>query len=88
MRWFKKKEPAPKVMDEAEMWRFINAAHRTECDANEWVYTKAIRASLIALGYDQDWVNGPFREALETSYAGGPMCGTVGGYIVFDGAEA
>lgn len=31
-------------------------------------YLKAIRVSLIALGYDEDWVCGPFRDALEKRY--------------------
>lgn len=31
-------------------------------------YLKAVRASLVALGYDEDWVNGPFRTALERKY--------------------
>ena len=31
-------------------------------------YLKAVRASLVALGYDEEWVNGPFRTALERKY--------------------
>lgn len=31
-------------------------------------YLKAVRASLVALGYDEDWVNGPFRMVLERKY--------------------
>lgn len=31
-------------------------------------YLKAIRVSLIAQGYDPDWVEGPFRTALDKKY--------------------
>lgn len=29
------------------------------------VYLKALRSAMHALGFDPDWVEGPFREALE-----------------------
>lgn len=32
------------------------------------MYLKAVRASLIALGYDSDWIEGEFRTALEKKY--------------------
>ena len=33
-------------------------------------YLKAVRVTLIELGYDPDWVDGPFRDALEDKYLG------------------
>lgn len=40
------------------------------CGRSEWLecprsYKKALRCALIALGYDEDWVNGEFREFLD-----------------------
>ena len=31
-------------------------------------YLKAVRVSLVELGYDPKWVDGPFRDALEEKY--------------------
>ena len=31
-------------------------------------YLKAIRVSLVALGYDEEWVESTFKEALEKKY--------------------
>ena len=31
-------------------------------------YLKAVRVSLVALGYDEKWVEGEFRDALEARY--------------------
>ena len=33
-------------------------------------YLKAVRVSLIALGYDRGWVEEPFRDALDAVYLG------------------
>lgn len=48
--------------------KFLKCAHRAECDMNPIVYCKAVRASLIALGFDYEWVDGEFREQLEEAY--------------------
>lgn len=34
-------------------------------------YLKAIRVSLVALGYDEEWVDTEFKEALDEYYLGG-----------------
>lgn len=31
-------------------------------------YLKAVRVTLVSLGFDQDWVEGDFRDALEARY--------------------
>jgi hypothetical protein len=74
------------VMDEDEMWIFIESIGRTELydeieDLNNKNYTlvrrngipssrylKAIRVSLVAQGYDEQWVDTTFRDALEKQY--------------------
>lgn len=54
-----------KTMTDEEARYLIARAHRAECEENPRVYLKAIRATLIALGYDPDWVNGRGREIFE-----------------------
>lgn len=44
---------------------FLNSVMRAEYDDNPTVYKKAIRATLIALGYDEDYINGEFRSRME-----------------------
>lgn len=44
---------------------FLNSVMRDEYEENPRVYTKAIRATLIALGYDERYINGEFRERME-----------------------
>lgn len=44
---------------------FLNQLLRAEYAENPRVYTKAIRATLIALGYDERYVEGAFRDILE-----------------------
>ena len=72
------------VMDEDEMFSYINAIDRTELydekeDAKKFAhngtkwdgyprYLKAIRVSLVAMGYDEQWVDTTFRDALEEKY--------------------
>lgn len=51
-----------------EMRDFLNKISRADFQENPIIYSKAIRVSLIALGYDEDWVNDEFREYLETTY--------------------
>lgn len=53
------------IMSDDEARRFI-----ADCSRAEWYecprsYNKAIRVALIALGYDEDWVNEHFRELLD-----------------------
>lgn len=44
---------------------FLNSVMRAEYLDNPRVYKKAIRATLIALGYDEDYINGEFRTRME-----------------------
>lgn len=57
-----------KKMNQDEMKTFVNKLSRAELHSNVAVYTKAVRVTLIALGYDEDWVNEEFREYLENEY--------------------
>lgn len=52
-------------LSDQEARELISRAHRAECEENPRVYLKAIRATLIALGYDEEWVNGRAREIFE-----------------------
>lgn len=76
----------PKTMTEDEMRRFINRTHRVEGEESDeaaWIYCKAIRASLEALGYEHYWIEGPFREALQLSYFGSEsVCNSSAGVVV------
>lgn len=54
-----------KTMTDQEARELIARAHRAECEEDPKIYLKAVRATLIALGYDEDWVNGRFREIIE-----------------------
>lgn len=56
------------IMSASEMRMFLNQIDRAEFDENPRVYAKAIRTTLIVLGYDDDWVNGEFRDNLEHTY--------------------
>lgn len=72
------------VMDKDEMRSYIEAVGRTELyvekeDAKKFAhngttwngyprYLKAIRVSLVAMGYDEHWVDTTFRDALEKEY--------------------
>lgn len=74
------------IMDEDEMWMFIESIGRTELyeeieDMNGQShlavrrgrqpssrYLKAIRVALVAQGYDEQWVDTTFRDALEKQY--------------------
>lgn len=53
------------IMTDEEMHRFINGVCRAEMDWNFTVYSKAIRATLLELGYDDDFVEITFREEFE-----------------------
>ena len=56
---------ALKTMTDQEARELIAKSHRAECEENPRIYLKAIRATLIALGYDPDWVNSRGREIFE-----------------------
>lgn len=73
-----------KIMNEKEMISFINSVGRSELfDEIEFIndksiklpyqhkqskYLKAVRVSLISLGYNEEWVETTFRDALEEKY--------------------
>ena len=59
------KEPKEKTMTKEEMTQFIGNVCRDEMNRNFSVYSKAIRATLIALGYNEDFVEDTFREEFE-----------------------
>lgn len=71
-----------KTMSEDEMTEYINKIGRSELFdeikdmkksnvyQNYPYYLKAIRVSLIALGYDQQWVETTFKNALNKKYLG------------------
>lgn len=44
---------------------FLTSVMRAEYEENPRVYTKAIRSTLIALGYDENYINGEFRDRME-----------------------
>lgn len=62
-------------MTEKEMMEFIRGVGRSELwdelkDRPKQYprYLKAVRVSLVELGYDEEWVDTTFREALESYY--------------------
>jgi hypothetical protein len=54
-----------KTMTDAEARELIARAHRAECEVEPRIYLKAVRATLIALDYDPEWVNVRGREIFE-----------------------
>ena len=54
-----------KELSDQDAQELIARAHRAECEENPRVFLKAIRATLIALGYDEELVNGRGREIFE-----------------------
>lgn len=56
---------ALKTMTDAEALELIARAHRAECEEDPRIFLKGVRATLIALGYDPEWVNGRGREIFE-----------------------
>jgi hypothetical protein len=56
------------VMDYPVMCEFFNQISRFEFAERPIEYSKAVRVTLIALGYDEEWVNGEFRQYLETTF--------------------
>lgn len=57
-----------KLLSSIESEALISDVDRAELYENPRVYLKAVRSTLIALGYNPEWVNGEFREALELAY--------------------
>lgn len=49
--------------------KFLNQLDRAEFRSHPVEYSKGIRSCLIALGYDEDFINGAFRERLEDYYS-------------------
>lgn len=64
------------IMNKDEMNKFIENIGRTELydeihNSNGYPrYIKGVRASLVALGYDEKWVDSEFRNAIEKRYLG------------------
>ena len=56
---------ALKTMTDTEARELISRAHRAECEEDPRIFLKGVRATLIALGYDPEWVNGQGREVFE-----------------------
>lgn len=64
-----------KTMAKEEMNNFIKKVGRTELydemkerPGKNLRYLKAVRVSLVSLGYDERWVDDEFRTALEAAY--------------------
>lgn len=55
-------------LSEKDLRNFIRFTHRAECDRDSTVYIKAIRATLISLGYPEEFVNGELYELLLEEY--------------------
>lgn len=64
------------IMNKDKMNKFIENIGRTELydeihNSNGYPrYIKGVRASLVALGYDEKWVDSEFRNAIEKRYLG------------------
>lgn len=56
------------ILSKEEVINLLNTVGRSETVENPRVYLKAIRCTLISLGYDEEWVNGKFRNILEKSF--------------------
>lgn len=56
------------IMSDTDMYNFIWKCHRAEVSTNPVIFCKALRVSLLALGYDEEWVETTFRETLENEY--------------------
>lgn len=55
-----------KIMSFSEMELFINGVRRNEWHECPRSYNKALRVALINLGYDFEWVEGEFRDYLDS----------------------
>lgn len=58
-----------KTMSPRETIQVCTGIDRAELYQDPIVYLKAVRATLIALGYESEQVNGSFRDLLESYYA-------------------
>lgn len=65
---FRRTAATPKRLDDDEARRLIAGVRRAELYECPRSYMKAVRATLIALGYDEYWVNGRFREIMSEVY--------------------
>lgn len=52
---------------------FFNDLGRAELYENKRVFLKAVRVTLISLGYDESWVNDQFRDLLESYFGDVPQ---------------
>ena len=57
-----------KRLNDDEAHRLIAGVRRVELYECPRSYMKAVRATLIALGYDEYWVNSKFREMMGDMY--------------------
>lgn len=58
-----------KTMSPRETIQVCTGIDRAELYQDPIVYLKAVRATLIALGYESEQINGSFRDLLESYYA-------------------
>ena len=65
---FKRTAATPKKLNDDEARRLIAGVRRVELYECPRSYMKAVRATLIALGYDEYWVNSKFREMMGDMY--------------------
>lgn len=63
------KTDKPVIPNEEQIHSLLNKLSRYESTVNPKVYFKAVRVTLLTLGYDEEWVNGDFREKLEETYS-------------------
>lgn len=68
MSIIRRKRKAVKVLSASESDALISAIGRAEMYEHPRAYLKAVRATLISLGYHAAWVNGRFRKDLERAY--------------------
>lgn len=54
-----------KTMNEKEAKEFICECLRAEAYENPRVFSKAVRVTLLALGYNSEWVENTFRDTLD-----------------------
>lgn len=57
------------MLSEDNIDSFLTSCMRAEMYENKRVYMKAIRATLIAIGFTDKFVNGFFREYMERFYS-------------------
>lgn len=55
-------------LSDNDLRKFVRGIHRYECIGHEVQYMKAIRSTLLELGYDSKFVNERFRDILEEEF--------------------